>query len=190
MTNVTAAEINAVPLTYTGIYFKSGVHDIGVYHVPPQVTNIYFDPGAWVYGAIVMDGHSGVKHFWTRRAVGSEVKLPGIASAVEALHHSDNIDLEGIVVADTKFFAGCGYRGHETIRVEWVKVVGGWTYNTDGIAAFGGSRVAHCFVWANDDSLKPYASNLTISDCVVWQLNNGAVIQLSWGDAKASQRHY
>jgi hypothetical protein len=183
LTNATAAEINTVPANYMGIYFKGGVHDIGVYHVPEQVKNIYFEPGAWVYGAIVMDGRSGVKIFG--RGVLSEAKLKYREShAVEALHHSDNIDLEGIVVADTKFFAVRLLGTNNT--VEWVKVVGGWTYNTDGIAAFGGSHVAHCFVWANDDSLKPYASNLTISDCVVWQLNNGAVIQLSWGDAKAT----
>ena len=183
LTNATAAGINAVPANYTGIYFKSGVHDIGVYHVPAPVKNIYFEPGAWVYGAIVMDGRSGVKIFG--RGVLSEAKLNYREShAVEALHHSDQIDLEGIVVADTKFFAVRLLGTDNT--VEWVKVVGGWTYNTDGIAAFGGSHVAHCFVWANDDSLKPYASNLSISDCVVWQLNNGAVIQLGWGDAKAT----
>lgn len=183
LTNATPAEINAVPTAYTGIYFKSGVHNIGVYRVPAQIKNIYLEAGAWVYGAIVMDGCPGVKIFG--RGVLSEAKLNYREShAVEALHHSDRIGLEGIVLADTKFFAVRLLGTNST--VEWVKSVGGWTYNTDGIAAFGGSRVAHCFVWANDDSLKPYASNVTISDCVVWQLNNGAVIQLSWGDAKAT----
>ena len=183
LTNATATEINSAPTNYAGIYFKSGVHDIGVYRVPENVKNIYFEPGAWVYGAIVMDGRSGVKIFG--RGVLSEARLNYREShVVEALHHSDSIDLEGIVLADTKFFAVRLLGTNNT--VEWVKVVGGWTYNTDGIAAFGGSRVSNCFVWANDDSLKPYASNLSISDCVVWQLNNGAVIQLSWGDAKAT----
>ena len=42
LTNATLTEINSVPTNYTGIYFKSGVHDIGVYHVPENVTNIYF----------------------------------------------------------------------------------------------------------------------------------------------------
>jgi hypothetical protein len=87
-------------------------------------------------------------------------------------------------VADKKFYALRLLGAHNTVR--WVKVVGGWTYNTDGIAAFAGSTVAHCFVWANDDSLKPYASDLKISDCTVWQLNNGAVIQLGWGNDKAT----
>jgi hypothetical protein len=179
----TAAAINFVPTNYSGIYFQSGVHDIGVYHVPAQIKNIYLAPGAWVYGAIIMDGNSGVKIFG--RGALSEAKLNYREShAVEALNHSDQIDLEGIVLADTKFFA-VRLLGKNNI-VKWIKVVGGWTYNTDGIAAFAGSTVAHCFIWANDDSIKPYQDNLQISDCVVWQLNNGAVIQLSWGNAKAT----
>ena len=183
LSQATAAEINAVPAAYSGIYFKSGVHDVGVYRVPAHIKHIYFAPGSWVYGAILMDGHSKVKIFG--RGVLSGAKLDyRQAHAVEAINHSDQIDLEGIVLADTKYFAVRLLGTNNT--VSWVKVVGGWTYNTDGIAAFAGSRVAHCFIWANDDSLKPYASHLTISDCVVWQLNNGAVIQLGWGNAKAS----
>jgi hypothetical protein len=183
LTNATSAEISAVPSSYSGIDFKSGVHDIGVYHVPANITNIYFEAGSWVYGALLMDGHSRVKIFG--RGVLSEAKLNyRQAHAVEAIHDSDEIDLEGIVLADTKYFAVRLLGKNNTVK--WVKIVGGWTYNTDGIAAFAGSIVSHCFVWANDDSLKPYQDNLNISDCVVWQLNNGGVIQLSWGNAKAT----
>jgi hypothetical protein len=181
--HATPAQINSVPTNYSGIYFQSGVHDIGVYHVPPHIKNIYLAPGSWVYGAIIMDGNSGVKIFGC--GVLSEAKLNYREShVIEALNHSDQIDLEGIVLADTKFFAVRLLGKNNTVK--WIKVVGGWTYNTDGIAAFAGSTVAHCFIWANDDSIKPYQDNLVISDCVVWQLNNGAVIQLSWGNAKAT----
>jgi hypothetical protein len=183
LTHATPAEISAVPETYSGIYFKSGVHDIGVYHVPEHIKNIYFEEGSWVYGALIMDGHPPVKIFG--RGVLSEAKLNYREShVVEAINHSDQIDLEGIVLADTKFFAARLLGRNNTVK--WIKIIGGWTYNTDGIAAFGGSTVAHCFIWANDDSLKPYADNLKISDCVVWQLNNGAVIQLGWGNDKAT----
>lgn len=183
LNQATPAEIDAVPAAYSGIYFKSGVHDIGVYHVPAHIKNIYFEPGAWVYGALVMDGHPPVKIFG--RGVLSEARLNYREShVVEAINHSDQIDLEGIVLADTKFFAIRLLGTNNTVK--WVKIIGGWTYNTDGIAAFAGSKVEHCFIWANDDSIKPYADNLIISDCVVWQLNNGAVIQLGWGNAKAA----
>ncbi len=183
LTNATAAQINAVAATHSGIYFTSGVHDIGVYRVPTHIQNIYFAPGSWVYGALVLDGHPPAKIFG--RGVLSEAKLNYRQShMVEAINHSDQIDLEGIVLADTRFFSVRLLGTNNTVR--WIKTIGGWTYNTDGIAAFGGSTVSHCFIWANDDSIKPYANNLRISDCVVWQLNNGAVIQLGWGNDKAT----
>lgn len=183
LNRATPAAINSVPAAYSGIFFKSGVHDIGVYHVPAHIKNIYFAAGSWVYGALILDGNPSVKIFG--RGVLSEARLNYREShAVEAINHSDRIDLEGIVLADTKFFA-VRLLGTNNV-VKWVKIIGGWTYNTDGIAAFAGSTVAHCFIWANDDSLKPYADDLDISDCVVWQLNNGAVIQLGWGNAKAA----
>lgn len=183
LTNATSTAISSVPESYSGIYFKSGVHNIGIYHVPAHIKNICFESGSWVYGAIDMDRHSNVKIFG--RGVLSEAKLNYRAShAIEAIHNSDHIDLEGIVLADTKYFAVRLLGTNNTVH--WIKIVGGWTYNTDGIAAFAGSTVAHCFIWANDDNLKPYADNLTISDCVIWQLNNGAVIQLSWGNARAT----
>jgi hypothetical protein len=183
LTNATPAEVNSVPAAYSGIYFLSGIHNVGVYHVPAHIKNIYFEPGSWVYGAIVIDGHSNVKIFG--RGVLSGAKLNYREShAVEAIHDSDRIDLEGIVLADTKYFAVRLLGEKNTVK--WIKIVGGWTYNTDGIAAAAGSSVAHCFIWANDDSLKPYWDNVTISGCVVWQLNNGAVIQLGWGNTKAT----
>ena len=182
LTNATPSEIESIPASYSGVYFRSGIHDIGVYHVPAQIKNIYLEPGAWVYGAIVMDGNSGVKIFG--RGVLSGARLNYRQSHMVEAVRSDRIDLEGIVIADTKFFAVRLLGTNNTVK--WIKIVGGWTYNTDGIAAFANSQVAHCFIWANDDSLKPYRDNLTISDCVIWQLNNGAVIQLGWGNARAA----
>jgi hypothetical protein len=182
LTNATASVIDAVPASFSGLYFRSGVHDIGVYQVPACVKNIYLEPGAWVYGALVIDKNPGLRIFG--RGVLSGAKLNYRQSHMVEAVRSDGIYLEGIIIADTKYYA-VRLLGRNNM-VNWVKIVGGWTYNTDGIAAFAGSRVAHCFVWANDDALKPYRSNLTISDCVIWQLNNGAVVQLGWGNAKAT----
>ncbi|MEI9917584.1 MAG: T9SS type A sorting domain-containing protein [Bacteroidota bacterium] len=67
--------------------------------------------------------------------------------------------------------------------VSYTKVIGGWVYNMDGIAAYAGSNVSHCFIWANDDAIKVYRDSITWSDIVVWSLNNGGTIQMSWGGA-------
>jgi hypothetical protein len=179
----TAASVAAIPDSYSGIYFKAGVHDIGVYKVPAHIKNIYFEAGSWVYGTLVMDGNPGVK-IWGRGVLSSAKLDYRQSHCVEAINGSNNIDLEGIVIADTKYFAVRLIGTDNTVK--WVKVIGGWTYNTDGIAAYAGSTVSHCFVWANDDNLKVYRNDITISDCVCWQLNNGGVIQLSWGNGNST----
>lgn len=182
LVKTTVTAINAVPATYSGLYFKSGVHNIGIYHVPANIKNIYLEEGSWVYGSIIMDGRPNVRIYG--RGVLSSAKLNYREShCIEAINQSDNIRIEGITVADGKYF---------TIRligknnlVNWVKVIGGWTYNLDGISAFEGSTVSNCFVWANDDNIKVYRDNVTFKDMVCWQLNNGGLIQLSWGGGYA-----
>jgi hypothetical protein len=181
--NTTASEIGAVPAQYSGIYFKSGVHDIGVYHVPANIKNIYFEAGSWVYGALIMNGNPNVK-IWGRGVLSSAKLDYRESHCIEAINGSDNTTIEGIVLADTKYFSIRLINTGD--KVDWVKVIGGWTYNTDGIRVGDNSSVSHCFVWANDDNIKVYRNNITYSDMVCWQLNNGGVIQLSWGNTNAT----
>ena len=181
--NATQSDINSIPASYSGIYFKAGVHNIGVYHVPLNIKNIYFENGSWVYGSLIMDGNPGVKIFG--RGVLSSGKLNYREShCIEAINQSDNIQIEGIVVADPKYFAVRLIGQNNSVK--WTKVIGGWVYNCDGIAAYAGSTVSNCFIWANDDAIKVYRDNITWSDCVVWQLNNGGVIQMGWGGSNAT----
>lgn len=168
---------------YSGIYFKKGVHNIGAYRVPANIKNIYFEKGSWVYGALLMDGNPNVKIFG--RGVLSSAKLDYKKyHSIEAINQSDNIHLEGIVIADQRYYAVRLIGKGNTVR--WIKTIGGWTFNADGIAAFANSTISNCFIWANDDAIKVYRDNTTVSDCVVWQLNNGGVIQLGWTAPTAS----
>ena len=176
-------DVAAVGSPYTGIYFKAGVHNIGVYHIPVTVKNVYLEEGAWVYGTLIMDGNAGVHIFG--RGILSSAKLNYRQShCVEAITQSNNITLEGITIADAKYFAVRLIGKNNS--VSWVKVVGSWTYNCDGIAVYDNSQVSNCFIWANDDNIKVYRDNISFTDCVVWQLNNGGVIQLSWGNGNAT----
>ena len=176
----TAADVSDIPASFTGIYFKKGIHDIGVFHVPFHIKNVYFEDGSWVYGTLVMDGNPGVRIFG--RGVLSSARLNyRVSHCVEAINGSDNITLEGLVIADPKYFAVRLIGTHNTVN--YTKVVGGWVWNCDGIAAYAGSTVSKCFVWANDDAIKVYRDSITWSDIVVWQLDNGGIIQMSWGGA-------
>lgn len=174
--------INITP-PYSGIYFKAGVHQIGVFRVPAHIRSIYLEEGSWIYGALIMDGNPGVKIFGRGVLSGADLDYRE-SHSVEAINQSDNINLEGIVIADPKYFA-VRLIGKNNI-VDWVKIIGGWTYNCDGISAFEGSRVSNCFIWANDDNIKVYRNNIAFTDIVCWQLNNGGIIQMSWGNGNAT----
>lgn len=183
LANATKFDIQNIPATVTGIVFEPGIHDIGVYNIPANIKSIYLHDGAWVYGSFIMSGRPDVKIFG--RGVLSSGRLKYREShCIEAINGSDRVHLEGIVVADSKYFAVRLIGRFNTVK--WVKIVGGWTYNCDGIAAYEGSNVSNCFIWANDDAIKIYRNNITWSDIVVWQLNNGGVIQMSWGGSNAT----
>ena len=190
MDHATAASIAAVPATKSGIYFKAGVHDIGVYAIPVNIKNIYFEGGAWVYGAIHITGtrSNDVKIFGRgvlsggrlryREAYSLGTPQGGVTSA------SSHITVEGITVADPKYYAIKLIGANNT--VSWTKVIGGWVYNCDGIDSYSGSTVKNCFVWANDDNIKVWNDNIIVEDAVLWQLNNGGAIQMGWASQRVS----
>jgi len=174
-----AASVANVPSTKTGLYFKAGVHDIGVYTVPANIKNIYLEGGAWVYGALELQGRPDVKIFG-RGVLSSDRLNYRQAYCIEGVNGSDRMTIDGITVADKRYFAIRLISVSDTIS--WVKVIGGWVYNTDGIVAWDGSYIHNCFSWANDDNIKAYRSGVKFEDMVLWQLNNGGAIQMGWQD--------
>jgi len=185
------SSVAATPASKSGLYFKAGVHDIGVYTVPANIKNIYLEGGAWVYGAIQLSGtrnNADVKIFGRGTLSSGHLKYresycigtPQDNSSTAA----DRITVNGITVADPKYFAIRLIGSNNT--VSWTKVIGGWVYNCDGIAAYGGSTVRNCFCWANDDNIKVYQDNIIVEDMVLWQLNNGGAIQMGWTGARAT----
>lgn len=174
----TPASVASIPSNYTGIYFRRGVHNIDSFNIPSNIKNIYFEDGSWVYGSLQMEGNSNVKIFG--RGVLSQAKMNfRRMHCVNAENGSNNITLEGLVVADPKYY-GIRLVGTDN-NVSYSKIIGGWVYNCDGISAFDRSHVSKCFIWANDDAIKIYRDSTTFSDIVCWQLNNGGIIQMSWG---------
>lgn len=166
------------------LYFKKGVHNIGVCKVPKQLKKIYIEPGAWVYGSFIMDGKecSNVKIYGRGVLSGAKLHLRE-SHMIEAKNGANGITVDGIVISDYSFFAirllgNCN-------NVLWTKIVGGWIYNCDGIAAYANSKIKNCFIWANDDNIKIYRDNIKVEDVVCWQLDNGAIFQLNWSNSQA-----
>lgn len=168
----------------SALYFKKGVHDIGVYKVPSNIKRIYLEGGAWVFGSFIMDGKtcSNVKIYGRGILSGARLHLRE-SHMVEAKNGADGIIVDGIVIADYSFFA-VRLLGTDN-EVSWAKIVGGWIYNCDGIAAYANSTIQNCFIWANDDNIKIYRDNIVVEDVVCWQLDNGAIFQLNWSNSVA-----
>lgn len=121
--NATAADVEAVPVSATGLYFRPGVHDIGVYKVPANIRDIYLEGGAWVYGSIIMEGRPGVRIFG--RGVLSQGRMKYREShMIEATGGSDNITVEGITLTDNKYFSVRLIGRNNTVR--WSKIIGAW----------------------------------------------------------------
>ncbi len=168
----------------SALYFKKGVHDIGVYKIPSNIKRIYLEGGAWVFGSFIMDGKacSNVKIYGRGILSGARLHLRE-SHMVEAKNGADGIIVDGIVIADYSFFA-VRLLGTDN-EVSWTKIVGGWIYNCDGIAAYANSTIRNCFIWANDDNIKIYRDNIVVEDVVCWQLDNGAIFQLNWSNSVA-----
>lgn len=178
------AALAAIPQEYTGIYFNPGVHDIGIFEIPSNIKNVYLAGGSYVYGSLRMDGDPDV-HIFGRGVLSQGRMNYRQAHCIEAVSGSDRTSIEGITIANNKYFS-IRLIG-EYNQVEWTKVIGGWTYNADGISAYAHSRISHCFIWANDDNIKCYEDDMDFSDMVCWQLNNGGLIQMNWGNAKCNK---
>jgi hypothetical protein len=183
--NTSKGSIKTLPGDVNSLYFKAGVHDIGVYKVPSHIKKIYLEGGAYVYGSFIMnsDTCSNVKIYGRGVLSGGRLHLRE-SHLVESLNGANNITVSGIIVTDFVYFA-VRLLGKRNL-VDWTKIVGGWIWNCDGIAAWEGSTIKNCFIWANDDNIKIYQDNITVEDVVCWQLSNGAIIQLNWGAMKAA----
>lgn len=102
-------------------------------------------------------------------------------------HGCDNLNIEGIIIANPRQFhlraAGV------PITIHNVKMVGSWPYNTDGISTIGqaNTTVFDCFFHCNDDAIYITPNNCHIHHCRFWQGNNGCVFQFAWGSAPYPQ---
>ena len=157
--SASASKLNGLSPKTTGIYFGKGHHQIGIFIVPKQIKHIYFERGSWVDGALILDGNRKLKI--SGRGVLSSRKINyRAAHGIEAINGASHITVEGITVADFKHFGLRLISTHTT--VSWVKVIGAWIWNMDGISVRDYSRVTNCFVWANDDAIKPYRHHILL----------------------------
>ena len=161
------------------IYFGPGVHKIGDKFIGSGKT-VYLAGGAYVKGRLRA---TDVQDLTIRgRGVLSGEDYPH-GSTYD--HHLINIRgmqtkrvlIEGLTLVNSPLYNILITGSHSTVRN--VKMIS-WWFSTDGPYVGRNGLVEDCFIKVNDDALKPYESNTVIRDCVIWQLENGAPIQISW----------
>ena len=95
----------------------------------------------------------------------AHIEIKGNNSIVEGIHLAD-FDKHGIVPGPSTTM--------RNIKL-W-----GWHYNNDGFRPWGGT-VDHCFLRTCDDGFYVGGNLVTVTDTVIWQSFNGAVVTCGWG---------
>jgi hypothetical protein len=180
-----------VPAGTETILFSAGLHDLSYWIVPEGVQRVHLDGGAYVMGGIdarrtdhfKVTGRgviSGEKFIWrAEQGTLTPVKSRPWATSVKVLDNGENYFVEGVTLTNASHFV-CNVPGSPG-TLKNIKIIGSWRWNNDGIGVSRDSHVTDCFISAFDDAFKLYHSGGHVSNCVVWQMNNGAVFQLGWG---------
>ena len=178
---------------WTTLFFKPGVHDVGLAY-PLRANCDYYIPGdALVYGTFSStkwgDGHH-IRIFGHGTLSGARLKHPmdadppananehGLYSPIRIIGATDT-RVEGVTIVDSAMhsvmLAHPFKEGHPN-EVKWAKIFT-WRANGDGINPFGNTLVEDCFLRTQDDSL--YVNGLGIRRCVLWNDANGSSFVLS-----------
>ncbi|NLE36547.1 MAG: hypothetical protein GX621_00820 [Pirellulaceae bacterium] len=172
-------------------YFGPGVHQAGRIELKSNQT-IYLAGGAVVYGCIagvdatnvkilgpgILDSSKMVRDFdrnWDDVAAGKHI---GNLGGCIHLRGCKDVVIDGPILRDPHIWCLATY-GCSNVEIRYVKAIGLWRYNSDGIDVCNSQNVAvrHCFVRSFDDSLAikgmRYCSELPIKNvlfenCVVW----------------------
>lgn len=178
--------------------------------LPAQVKWVYLAPGAYVKGAFRFLHDTQTQYKVTGRGVLSGEQYVYEPDTTDGYRHTvqDNchstcvkmlqfessnegqtLEMEGVTINQPPYHSFVVYAhedgtevGVENFRMDVrnYKQVGSWYWQTDGIELYPDSVMKATFFHANDDVLKLYHSNVTISDTVIWKNENGPVFQWGW----------
>ena len=187
------------------LHYPAGVHHIGRIELGSD-TAVILDPGAYVYGSFIavcaqnvtICGYGLIDGSEEKRVTGDDLLpldyygcIPADREAILSLieknrvlngairfYDCKNILVEGITMRDNASFA-CIAARCEDVRVENVKAIGMWRYNSDGIDLFNCYRavIKGCFLRNFDDCIvlkgicgwdDRSMEDILVEDCVTW----------------------
>lgn len=173
------------------IYFKPGVHRIGVPFKIESNEVLYIPGNAVVHGTIHPPNLPGVKAAvrWTVYGSGAlsgeEVTRDITTKDTKPFtYQAGGVRLEGFVVVDPAFHTfNMNASTMDTLLANQyrnLKILG-WRINGDGINAFRNSVISDCFFRTQDDHFYYGGDNVKISNCVTWSDFNGSVLFVTKG---------
>ncbi len=171
--------------------FGPGVHRPGILQLRSGDT-VYLDEGAVVHGCLHADRAENIR-ILGRGVLDSSCNTEeilfdaGRSAAGDArnsrrehtikLTRCRNVEIDGPTIRDSLVYNIAAW-GCEDVRVDTVKIIGSWRYNTDGIDLHNCRRcvVRNCFVRTFDDSIcakghlgyPPLCEDIRVEGCVLW----------------------
>lgn len=164
------------------VYFGPGMHFPGVINLRDNDT-VYIDREAIVFGSIFAKGVKNVKIFGggvldnSNEARLLEHCYAPFTKGCFRIYESENIDVSDIILLNSSTWVlSMFWCSH--IKIDNVKIVGHWRYNTDGIDVVNSDHVSikNCFIRSFDDTVsikaiydyqKPVEA-ITVENCVLW----------------------
>ncbi|KAI5242099.1 glycoside hydrolase [Aureobasidium subglaciale] len=184
-----------------GVYYATATDYL---NLSATVSWLYFAPGAYVKGAVEYHTSSSLI-----RATGH-----GVLSGEQYVYQADptygfqnhNVDssplrmwkgtipggqqttwiVNGPTVNSPPFNSMDWYGGLPACLVTDYKQVGGFFGQTDGMQAYPGSVFQNIFYHTNDDTIKVYHSDVTISNVIVQKGSTAPIIQFGWASRNIS----
>jgi hypothetical protein len=157
------------------MHFGPGVHDVGEALDIPSDTTVYLAGGAYVKGRLRSRNARNVRI--SGRGVLSGENFEQGSEHLIRFRGVENVVIEGITLVNSPHYNVWLDGSNHTVRN--VKMIG-WYFSTDGVSTGYRGLVEDCFFKVNDDAVKLYVSEMTVKDCVIWQMENGAPFQISW----------
>ncbi len=186
-----------VPEGTKRVYFGPGVYDLGRWHAPSSVEHVYIAGGAFVYGSLDIDGRD--RFSLSGRGILSGGKFVFRANRDTLEHMSGDSEkecwsqclklvelwsvkdatIDGVTLIESPYYY-LYPQGSTKLSMRRFKILGSWTWNTDGPELTTGGIVEDCFAQTNDDMFKLYHSDAIVRNCVAWHMHNGGMFQMGW----------
>ena len=163
-------------------YFGPGMHFPGNINLRDG-DSVYVDADATVFGSVCSTGAKNIRVFGGGVIDGcfeeriTENCYENHTKGNLRLYNCEGVSIEDVILKNSASWCLALF-GCRNVKIDGVKIVGQWRYNTDGIDLVNTSDVTvkNCFVRSFDDTVTIKGiydfdgaiENITVEDCVLW----------------------